>query len=240
MSTKPKQIQVEKGYYFSPGFYMGYWVNCIEKYYSKEIIMKHVKLKQHREVWIGAILAAWQTKVNGTKHYVGLPEREPPDVEIVRFIPAKGPKGGDGTGMEKMGFEVTRCSVDEGETMLGQIKKKNKAAYTGMSLVVYTYGGEETDFNELRDGIDKLGKIYPMEIIVAGPVLGTPSIKFQPGTFGITRMYPNKGQDLVNIFDEEAFFLHPHVRAVTGRGVKTKLEDLGYIELMPPEIDTSK
>ena len=215
---------------------MGYWANCIERYYSKEVITKHVRLKQHREVWIGAILGAWQTKLTGNKHYVGLPDREPPDVEIVRFVPAKRPSGKEGTGMEKMGFEVTRCSMDEGETMLEQIKKKNKPAYSGMNLVVYTYGGVETDFNKIQEEIDRIEKIYPMEILVAGPVIGTKAVTFQPGTYGITRLYPSKGQDLVNIQDKQAFFMHSNVRTVTGRGVTAEIKDLGYIELMPPEI----
>lgn len=237
MHKKPKKIQVESGYYFSPGFYMNYWLNCIEKYYSSDVIKSHVKLKIHREVWTGAILAAWQTKVNGIKHYVGVPEREPPDVEVVRFIPTTGPKGGDGTNMQKVGFEITRCSMDEGETLIEQIKKKNKPAYSGMSLVVYVYGGIATDFNRLHEEVIGLGKIYPIEIIVAGPVIGTETTTFEPGTFGITKIYPQKGQDTVNLFDKQAFFMHSNVRAVTGRGVTRKLKDLGYIELMPPEIE---
>jgi len=237
----PVKTQLKRGLYLSPGFYMHYWVNCIERNYSVDVIARHGKLKQHREVWIGAILAAWQTKVSGIKHFVGIPEREPPDVEIVRYERIVTPSGRVGTKMGKIGFELTRCSMDDGETIFEQILKKNKHANKNISLVIYTYGSNvETDFNALQKEIDSLSLIYPHEIIVAGPVLGTKKIKFPIGTFGITKLYPTKGQDTVSLNDLGSFFMSPNLKIPTGLGVSSQAKRLGQIELMPPIIKGKK
>lgn len=234
------QLTDSKGYYFSPGYFMNYWTNCIEKYYSKEVITTHVKLKPHREIWIGAIIAASQTHINKTHYFVGLPGDEPPDAEVVRFSPTTTKSGKEGVNLDRIGVEIIRCDIDAGETVMQQILKKNRPAYAGMSIAVYTYGGEDyVDLNDIQAQIDNLEKIYPIEIMLVAPVKRSKSAILPPGTFAVTQFYPNKGQDLVNALDEEAFFIEPNILTVTGRGASRAHTPMGALELMPPEIDIS-
>lgn len=240
---KPIQLQVKdsKGYYFSPGFYMGYWENVIEKYFPKEVIYSHVKLKPHRELWVGAILAASQTKINKIPYFVGLPADEPPDAEIVRFVPTITAKGSEGTNINKIGIEIVRCDIDAGETILGQILLKNKPAYKGMSVAVYTYGGDSyIDLNAVQNEVNALKVIHPHEIMLIAPVKRSKEQEFPLGTFAVTQFYPNTGQDIVSAQDEEAFFKEPAIRTVMSRGITRESKHLGEIELMPPDIKIAR
>lgn len=220
---------------------MQFWVNAVEKQYTKDQIVNHVKFKPYRELWVGAIVAASQTRINKVPHYVGLPPDEPPDAEVVRFVPVITSKGSEGTNLEKIGLEIVRCDLDAGETIFGQIQLKNKPAYAGMSVAVYVYGGDAmTDLNDVQRQVNALPKIYPHEIMLVAPVQRSASIVFDPGTFAITQFYPKMGQDLVNIFDTKAFFMQSNVMTVTGRGVSRKKTRQGDLELMPPDLSSGK
>ena len=229
--------ELKPGVFFSPGFYMGYWENCIVKNFSANTIISDVRLKQHREVWIGAIIAATQT-LSGIQHFVGLPADEPPDVDVVKFPSTKTPLGREGTKIKRFHVEITRCNVDAGETILGQILKKNKPAYTGMSLVVYVYGDyQRIDFEPIHKALQEESVIYFDEINVLMLVGATGEINLLPSTYGFTRVYPSPGQTLVNMSDKVAFFREPDVVQGTGLGVATEWNDLGSYELLTPKLD---
>jgi hypothetical protein len=232
-----KEIELEPGYYFSPGFYKSFWESRIEKKFPRNTINKNVKFKKYREVWLGAIIAAAQTKITGQKHFVGLPNSEPPDVLVVRFSPITTKKGSEGTNIDGMPIEITRCSLDDGEDLYKQIALKNKPAYTDTILAVYLYGGTMPfDMNEVGRKIMAEKKIYPSEILVIGNVERTSSIILPKGTFAQVKLYPEKGEDLINLNDSEAFFNYPGIMTTTKRGVSRKLEPLGKLRLMPPNI----
>jgi hypothetical protein len=235
------RMLITKGYYYSPGFFMRYWLNAIEKQFSMEQIQSHPNFKPHRELWIGAIIAASQTKINGMPYFVGLPPDEPPDAEVVRFTPIVTAKGNEGFNLDRIGVEIVRCNMDEGENIFSQILLKNKPAYSGMSVAVYAYGGKKaTNLNSVQAAINALDKIYPHEIMLVAPVRSSTSIVFEPGTHAITQFYPKMGQDLVNVLDTKAFFLEHNIRTVTQRGVGRESKNLGFIELMPPTIHSKR
>lgn len=232
------QIELQPGYYFSPGFYKDFWINCIEKQFTEQTKLTNNKLKPYREVWIGAIFAALQTKITGIQHFVGLPPNEPPDIWVGRYVPVTTPKGRSGTNFDRMPIEITRCNLDAQETLFGQIKKKNKSAYSDTILLVYIYGaGKEVNFQEVADKIKLMGRVYPSEILVIGQVDKTSNgIVFPRGTFAQTKLYPDGGQDIVNTSDNSAFFRNPEVMTSLKRGVSRDLKELGRMMLVPPKI----
>jgi hypothetical protein len=144
--------------------------------------------------------------------------------------------GKEGFNLDRIGIEIVRCNLDAGETIISQILLKNKPAYSGMSVAVYAYGGKTaTDLNAVQAEINALDKIHPLQIMLVAPVQRSASIVYQPGTSAITNFFPTMGQDLVNVFDRQAFFKEPNVRTTTQRGFGRQSENLGFIELMPPE-----
>lgn len=229
--------ELKPGVFFSPGFYMAYWENCIVKNFSANVIISDVRLKQHREVWIGAIIAATQT-LSGIQHFVGLPTDEPPDVDVVKFPKTHTPLGREGTKIERFHVEITRCSIDDSETILGQILKKNKPAYTGMSLVVYVYGDyQRIDFEPIQKALQEEPAVYFDEINILMLVGATGEIDLLPNTYGLTRVHPSPGQTLVSTSDKKAFFREPDVVQGTGLGVATEWNDLGSYTLLTPKLD---
>jgi len=224
------------GVFFSPAFYLAYWDNCILKNYSSDIILTNVKLKPHREVWIGAILAAAQTKVSGAQHFVGLPDNEPPDVDIVKYSAIKTTKGSRGTNMDRLHIEITRCSIDDGEDLYSQILKKNKPQYSNMILAVYLYGDQKpVDYEPVYKRLENI-KIYLDEILVLALVGLTKSTPIPTKTFSVAKVWPSRGETILTSRDEKAFFRHPEVTQITQRGVSTVWKDLGTYELLPPVI----
>jgi len=217
---------------------MAFWQNAILKRFDKATVLNSQELKPYREMWVGAIIAASQS-LSGTKHYVGLPDDEPPDIDVVRLLDTDF-KGKASTKMERLLIEVTRCNFDAGETIVGQIKKKNKPAYAGMRLAVYVHGNDRgTKFQDIFDALQKLKPVFSTVLIV-GTVDVAGGLLLTKGYFGVTGVWPNKGQTLVNINNRKAFFRHPEVFRKSRLATGTEWEDLGSLILKPPELKTSK
>lgn len=231
------KTELVPGIYFSPGFYQRFWQSSIIGQFDGKTVLSHVKLKPYREVWIGSILAASQTKITGNEHYVGLPPTEPPDVEIIARVPTKTPSGKPATNLNRMPVEITRSDLDQGETILGQIKRKNTDAYKGMVLVVYAYGGDNpTDFEAIRKELNTWN-VKPASILEIGSVHRSEhGIIIPNGTFSVTRLYPSKSQNLVNLSDQKAFHYKPEMIRQEKRGVNPDLYEMGLLELMPPKL----
>ena len=234
--TKPQtKIELKPGYYFSPGFYMGYWQNCVLANFPIDVIKAHNNLTKHREMWVGAILAASNTKDSGIQHFVGLPESEPPDVDIIYDEPTTTPSGVAGVERKHILVEITRCDLDAGETLLGQILRKNTPTYAGMVLVVYVYGKQtQNDYQAVLDALKKEKQVYPIEIACVEFVTaaGGGKILLMPGTYGISRLWPKPGAKVVNLSDTKAFFRRPTDvigYATPRRGTGTEWQDLGSL-----------
>ena len=237
---KTPEINLEHGYYFSPGFYQSFWTNCIEKQLSVKDIQTHDKLKKYREVWVGAIVAALQTKITTQQHFVGLPLSEPPDVEIVRLVPILTPKGKEALRRERMNVEITRCNTDVGENLLDQIRPKNTQANSDLILLVYIYGSNQSkiDFKQVQKEIAELGKIYPSEILVLGAFEKAGDQEFPPGSYVQIQLYPEYGIfDVINISDKNSFFTNPNVIKPLSRNPSRELTYLTDAKLSLPDLD---
>lgn len=234
--VKYTRSDLKPGIFFSPAFYLAYWDNIILPNFPSEVIISNAKLKPYREMWLGAILAAAQTKASGIKHFVGLPESEPPDIDIVKFQPIKTPKGGLGTSLDRLNVEITRCSLDEGEDLYTQIIKKNKPAYQDMILAVYVYGDKrEVDFDSLFVKLEKV-KLFQSEVVIIAMVGLSSTPNGSVKTFSVSKVWPIKGETIFSSVDAKAFFRHPEVSKQTQRGIGRVWKDLGSFELMPPKI----
>ena len=229
--------EIIPGYFFSPGFYMAYWESCILKNFDSKTILSHNKFKKHREMWVGAIIAAILTKTTKIHHFIGLPDTEPPDIEVVRLMPCNTPKGKRGTKLERISIEVTRCSLNDGESILGQIIRKNTDTYSQMILIVYVYGDMKiVNFEQIFTKLKNI-EIKPAEINVLGQAQSYEGGGFLPkDTFIITQIYPIKNQISINRHDSQAFFREIEVIKKTKRGISTKPINLGIFELLPPKI----
>lgn len=206
----------------------------MENVFPEDVKNKHVKFKQYREVWLGAIIAAGHSKLTGVKHFVGLPNDEPPDVQIVKLNQERMPGGRIGTSIEALKVEITRCNLAENETLIGQIVKKNTPAYKDMTLAVYLYGGDAVYMTEITKQIEALGEIHLAEIMVVGKVDAMVDQDLPKGTFAQVFLYPVPAQTTFNIADESAFFRIPAVLTAKNRGVSTKLTPIGVLRLLPP------
>jgi len=229
------ELQLQSGYFFSPGFYLQYWQNQILPNFSNDDVAFGNKLKPHREVWIGAHLAALKTYLSGQKFLVGLPETDPPDVLVANFHTVKTASGKTGHNLNWFPVENTRCDAAAGEDLLGQILKKNKAAYENTILAVYLQGAEVVpDMHELSAALLALPKFYPHEVIVMVQLRDGANDGVSDGSFGFVQVYPTLDTAVIGRSDTTAFFQEPHVMVTTGRGVQAERKPLGTIRLMPP------
>jgi len=227
--------QLKPGIFFSPGFYMSYWEQVILGQFAEDTIASNVKFKQHREARIGAILAAAQSKGTRQQHFVGLPNDEPSDVDIVKLEEITMPSGRVGHALQRLNFQLTRCDLSARETILGQIVKKNKPAYEGIILAVDVTGRQDpSNFSEIHEALIYEDRIFPSEIVAIELVQIADGLVVPEGTYGITGLYPKIGGTLINRFDPEAFFFEPAVFTKTRKAVSLDWEDKGSFELMPP------
>ena len=239
--TNTTSAKLVPGYYFSPGFYMTYWQNVILANFTLDIIKSHNNLTKHREMWVGAILAASNSKGSGIQHFVGLSEKEPPDVDIIYYKDITTPSGVSGYERKHIFNEITRCDLDFGETIINQILRKNTPANAGIVLAVYVYGNEkQTNYQAILETLKNENKVYPIEILCIEFVMfaGAGKILLLPGTYAISRLWPQPGSKVVNLSDKKAFFRSPNVigDATPRRGSGTKWQDLGSFTLLPPII----
>lgn len=234
------QTELQPGFWVSPGFYMGYWEKCILANFPLKVIKKNYGLKKYREMWVGAILAASDTKDSGIHHFVGMPSREPPDVDIIHYEDTVTANGKEGLNRKHTSVEITRCDLDAGETLVDQVLNKNTPSYIGMNLAVYVYGRpSKSDYQSVLDVLKNEEHVYPTEIVCLEFVIKAGPILLLPGSYGISRLWPKPGSKLVNLSDPKAFFRHPNdvvtdsnPRLSTGRDY----QDLGTFELLTPRI----
>lgn len=81
-----------------------------------------------------------------------------------------------------------------------------------------------------------LEKFYPHEVIIMVQLEGKKN-NISEGNFGFVQVYPSYDTVLVNSNDKSAYFVHPNIMRVTGRGVQSSKVKLGQTALMPPEIN---
>lgn len=237
MAVRPHtKTQLKPGIFFSPGFYMGFWDEIVLKRFSVDEIA-NVKFKQYREMRVGAILAAAQTMASKVQHFVGIPDDEPADVDIVRLEEITMPSGNRGSVIKRLNTQLIRCNLSSGETLYEQAVKKNKKAYEGIIVAIETFGRKDpSNFDEVFKELQKLTKVYPSEILAVEEVQNADGIIQPPGTYGLTRLYPKIGASLVNRNDPKAFFFEPTVFRKSRLAVSLDWEDLGSFELLPPEL----
>lgn len=228
------EITLKPGYYFSPGFYLDYWTKTIMTNFDVPTVVGGNKLKRHREMWVGAHLAAAKTKLSGEKHFVSLPETEPPDVVIGTFRKIVVPSGRTAHKLDWYPIEITRCDAFSGEILEEQIEKKNRQAYERTVLAVYLQGAERVpDLQALAKSL-RSKKVHLHEVIVMVQLQGKAN-NIAEGSFGFVQVHPFYDTIVVNRDDSDAFFHTPNVRKVTGRGIQSDFIRLGQIKLLPPK-----
>ncbi len=167
---------------------------------------------------------------------MALPHDDPPDVLIGAFEETKLPSGRTGSRLDWFPIEITRCDEASGETLFGQIQKKNKQAYENMILVIYLQGANKIpDLADLSKSLNALQIFYPTEVIVIAE-LNAKANKVPLGTFAFAQIYPKYDSYVVRRDDINAYFTKPNVMRVTGRGVQSTPVRVADIEWMPPAI----
>lgn len=216
---------------------MGYWRNCIEANFTPDVVWGHTKLQKHREMYAGAVMAAAQTKATKIPHFIGLPDDEPSDIDIVKLVEIKMPSGRMGTVVQRLNIQLTECNFARGDTLLEQFKKKNKPAYADIIVAIHVIGRvEDSDFSSDWTNLQNLEKIYPNEVLVIESVDIADGVRQPIDSFGLTRIYPNEGASLTNLADEEAFFFEPAVFTKTHKAVSVEWEDKGSFTLLAPSL----
>lgn len=226
--------------YLSPGFYMGFWESCIEKLFTPEQIKDHIKLQQHREMRVGAIVAAAITHQSKVQHFLGIPDSDPPDVLLMHQEEAI-VNGKKGTEPKYIHLEVVRCDFDDGETLLDQALIKNLPVYKNMTVAIDVTGVTRPDsYQAAVEGLAELEEVHPSQYIAVEQIGVVGEANYQPGVFRITQLYPSKTISHVRRIDNEAFFRAPTDvigRAMPARGISTEWQDLGNFTLLPPTLD---
>ncbi len=208
----------------APGIYMRYWEDIVSGYGIDSLEIN--KLKAYREVRNGAILAALWTKATGEKHFVSFPHEEPADVEIYSLV-SKDFNGKPSYDICRVPVQLTRCLLSRGETILGQIVKKNKPSLENTTLVVHIIGENNIVINlsDIIKRIHKIEKIYPREIAILAPIHDTSSVK---QTFAQQLIYSRdddrfRSSIRVNLDETDAFFAEPPImrnKRGTGQTIK--------------------
>jgi len=217
----------------APGLYMNYWEGIVTKY-GEDHLETNI-LKQYREVRNGAIIAALWTKATGKKHFVSFPHQEPNDVEIYS-LESTTYKGIPSWRLELAPIQLTRCSLKDGETVVGQVKKKNTAVLKDTILVVHMLGedGITIDLNQIVSDINSIENIYPTEIVLIAPIEDSSTIE---QTFAQILLYKRGEEGVrtsrVTYDDKEAFFENPPIMR-SQRGTGQAIEESGKFSLMYP------
>jgi hypothetical protein len=228
LTVEDREVQV--GDYYSPGFYMAYWDNGIVKYLPAQAVLNDNRLKKYRELWIGSILAAAQSKSTDSQYYVGLPLDEPPDVELAMMSHTKTASGRVGLEMNLIPVEIVRCDVMSGETLAMQITLKNKPAYANYIVAIYIFGGNPTDLATINDELKKV-KVYPVQITMVAQAVETES-----GILLSDPSYPVRAQTIVSRNDPKAFFKGHNIIHKQGRGIQSEPNLLGRARLLLPKL----
>lgn len=217
----------------APGLYMKYWQAIVKKHGPDALDVN--KLKTYREVRNGAILAALWTKATGSKHFISFPHDEPADVEVYRLAPRKF-QGKLSYELQKIPVQLTRCSLANGETISGQIIKKNKCSLENMTLIVHMIGEDNTtiNLNKIVEDVARIEKIFPREIAVIAPIEDPGS---NQQTFAQLLVYSRDDNrpraSRVNLGEKDAFFDTPSVMR-SHRGTGRAIELSGEFSLMLP------
>ena len=226
-------LNFEYGYYFSPGFFSEYWLNYIQEKVEGHDSFASNKMKKYQELWVGSIFAALYTKSTGEKYFVGLPEKDPPDVWLVRHVPIVR-NGRECLKSERIPVEITRCHLDKGEHLFTQISNKNKPSNDNFVLLVYLYGkGKTVSFTYLVEQIAKMDKIHPAEFFVIAKTYNCKDDNLKHNTFVGTMVYPEYRQQTVDLSDHDAFFKHPEVIRQK-LGISREVKMVGIRTLAPP------
>jgi hypothetical protein len=226
--------------YLSPGFYMSFWEASIEQLFTPEQIKGHVELQQHRELRVGAIVAAGITRQSGVQHFIGIPQHDPPDILIMwhEEVTLNGKKG---TEPKYIHLEVVRCDFDNDESIINQALIKNKSNYRKMTIAIDITGTRKPEsYNSAAEALDLLDTVHPSQYIAVEQVGVVGEASYQPGVYRITQLYPSQTSTRVWRIDDIAFFRTPTDvigRATPFRGISTKWQELGQFTLLPPTIE---
>ncbi len=217
----------------APGLYMNYWQSITKKYGNDQLNIN--KLKPYREVRNGAILAALWTKTTGRKHFVSLPHDEPADVEIYSLQPTVY-NDQPSYHLAKIPVQLTRCSLASGETVAGQVKKKNKASLSETSLVVHMIGEDNIniDLNKIVTEVRQIENLFPKEIALLAPIEDATTSE---QTFGQFLIYHREDAQVrlskVHTGEKDAFFTEPSVMH-SQRGTGQAIDAAGEFNVMLP------
>jgi len=229
------ELQLQSGYFFSPGYFLAYWQSQIIPNFSAEEIAFGNRLRMHREAWIGAHLAALKTALSGEKFMLGMPETDPPDVLVGNFHQVTTASGKIGHNLNWFPVENTRCDISAGEELFDQILNKNAAAYTNTVLAVYLQGTETIpDLKEVSDKLIALEEFHPSEVVIMVQLRDDVNEGIANESFGFVQVYPSYDAVTISRNDVDAFYMEPNVMIQTGRGLATEPTHLGTIRLMPP------
>lgn len=207
---KNDNYTLQKGDYVSPGLYMEYWGAIVRKYGEQKAFSLN-SLKQYKELRVGAILAALWTSTTGEKWFVGMPQDEPADVDLLRIMPAVTKSGRESFGQEIIPVQITRCSAPVGEDIVSQIRRKNKPALSKHTLIVDVSGdGEKIDINDVAKRLSNLGTLYPREIAIVATVGSTPEPPYVSMYLQFL-LHPVHRQSTVKSSDSNSFFVEPTI-----------------------------
>lgn len=218
----------------APGLYVKYWQAIVAKHGVD--YLETNKLKSYREVRNGAILAALLTKVTGEKHFVSFPHDEPADVEIYS-LGSKDFNGIPSYQLQKIPVQLTRCSLADGETVAGQVIKKNKASLKNTTLVVHMIGEDNImiNLNKIVTEVRQIKNIYPREILLLAPVEDDTTSE---QSFAQLLIYSHDDDQVraskVHLGETDAFFTDPSVMR-SQKGTGQAIDIAGAFSLMIPE-----
>lgn len=232
---KVTETHLVPGIYISPGFYFDYWTKYLLTNFDETVLTKSNKYKPYREVLVGSVFAAAQTKLTGVHHFTGIPSRQPPDVEIVHIEENVLRKGISGNAFYTMEVEITRCDGDNGEQLMTHILNKNKPGNKNLVLLVEAYGKDTLrNLKGAHTSLQSEG-IYPSDIYIISHLTKSGPLVRNPGSYLIASLYPEFSITEVNVNDSNAFFSYPEFIKKHKRNTSNETFDLGRYRLLPPD-----
>ena len=93
------------------------------------------KIKRHKEAWICAVAVICHSKLRPAEWWIQIPQKDPPDVLAMNFVPHE---GGLGQSMSMLYVEVFEISEHDNESIEKSIERKlGTKDYSGMTLIAF-------------------------------------------------------------------------------------------------------